>query len=86
MLFRSNEMDMWYSNGRVDPALPGGVSLVTDHFISEIADCAQRRKTAPGPPGFQLYWPRPPRLRLASSAMALIKIDSPSANVISTKN
>ena len=49
---------------------PGGLTLVVDHFISEMTDCTQRRKTEPCQPRFQL-----PRLRFALSGMALRKID-----------
>ena len=51
-------------------ALRGNFSLVIDHFISEMTDCTQRRKTEPCQPRFQL-----PRLRFALSGMALRKID-----------
>ena len=49
---------------------PGGLTLVVDHFISEMTDCTQRQKTAPCPPSFQ-----PPPPRFAFSSRALIKID-----------
>ena len=49
---------------------PGGLTLVVDHFISEMTDCTQWQKTAPCPPSFQ-----PPPPRFAFSSRALIKID-----------
>ncbi len=55
----TNEMGIWCSPGRVGsngihayaswPAILGGLTLVIDHFISEITDCTQRQKTAPTP-------------------------------------
>ena len=49
-------------------ALRGNFLLVIDHFISEIADCTQRQKTASTPAPF-------PPTRFAWSARVFIKID-----------
>ena len=45
---------------------PGGLTLVVDHFISEVTDCTQRQKTAPCPPSFQP--PQPPSCFLLQGA------------------
>ena len=53
-----------------EPAVPGGFTLVIDHFISEMADCMQRQKTGSRPPLPSCSGPR-----WLSFSMALIKID-----------
>ena len=50
-----------------ETALPGGFSLVINHFISEMTDCTQRQKTEVPTAPFPAWDP---------SAMALIKMDS----------
>ena len=68
----------WSVTRETPPGRAGSTRPFEYHISISLvkSDWKLRRKTAPCPPCFQLCWPRPPRLRLASSAMALIKIDS----------